>query len=136
MSLLSDDYKQDTADLCAAAAARGVKFPVGEVVFLGRSASGLLTVARAETGDTVPWVWFVTDCCAGAAKGGDSGIYCKGCYEDVDPIYGDVYTKRFHGDVTPPTAEDEAFIKAQFQRQAEEAARLNAEFAERVKRNG
>lgn len=127
----TEQYQIDTANLCAAAAARGVRFPRNETVFLGRTTrTGLLTVARNDGGaDNVPWVWFLTDCCAAAAKGGDGGIYCKHCYDYVDSIVGDVFTVKWHGDVEPPTDEDKAFVERQFAKHAEEAARRNAEIA-------
>lgn len=116
MPSLTEEYQQDTAKLCAAAAARGVTFPPREVRLLGRTTkSGLLVCAEQfKGGDEVPWVWFITDCCGAAAKGGGDGIYCKGCFNDVDPAVGDVYTIAWHGDVVPPTADDEVIFKKGF----------------------
>lgn len=88
----------------------GIDFPVDIPVPIGRTTdSGLLLVGkRLSENDVDPWLWFVTDCCFAAAKGGEDCIYCKGCYEEVDPIYGDVYTLEWHGEVEPLTDEDRA----------------------------
>ena len=39
-------------------------------------------------GETERWTYHPTPCCGAAASVGDWGFYCKACYEEVDPAYG------------------------------------------------
>jgi len=106
---------QDSATAIAEATKRGLAFPVGKTILLGRtSRTGLLTVAQRFTETSQPFIWFVTDCCGAAVKGGESGVYCKGCYSYGVDEYGDVYTIRFHGEILPPVTSDwPTFLKGQ-----------------------
>jgi hypothetical protein len=42
--------------------------------------------------DDAPWPYHPTPCCGAAASISDPdyGMYCKGCYEQVDPAFGNV----------------------------------------------
>jgi hypothetical protein len=86
---------------------RGLLYPVGETVLLGRTEkTKLLTCVQRFTADGVPFIYFLTDCCGAAASGGETGIHCKGCYRDGYDEVGGVYTKIWHGDVIAPTHRD------------------------------
>lgn len=78
----------------------GIDFPVGETILIGvTEATGLLTVGQRFSADSEPFLWFLTPCCGGAAKGVEDGIVCKGCYQLVSPDYGDIYDLHWHGPI-------------------------------------
>lgn len=56
------------------------------VIVLGRDSIG--TVAEAHG-----MRYYLTDCCGASAKGCDGYIGCRACYNEVDPVLGDVPDK-------------------------------------------
>ena len=54
-----------------------LKFPLADV-----------TIAVAEVGE-VHLAYPLTPCCGASGKGGGSGVICRKCYRDVDPMFGD-----------------------------------------------
>lgn len=43
--------------------------------------------------------WYLTPCCGASGKGASvgTGVVCRGCYTEVDPIYGTGPAVRFGG---------------------------------------
>lgn len=70
------------------------------------TASGVTVYGRVAEGYLLAEAhgmrYFLTDCCGASAKGLEDCIGCRGCYHEVDPSLGDVYTAKRYGPVVHP----------------------------------
>lgn len=55
-----------------------------------RDALGMPVAFSQPFPDDAPWPYHPTPCCGAAASISDGPMYCKACYQEVDPAFGNV----------------------------------------------
>jgi hypothetical protein len=61
---------------------------MAEAKYVGRDTTGALYISDGM-------LFYVTDCCGGSAKGSANvatGVVCRACYTEVDPMLGMAWT--------------------------------------------